>query len=81
MSAAAIAELPKLDDSSVYSLDPTILGIGSCVVCGHPEDVHEVLLTSRGPYVICHERTDDGECFRVRHSLGIALGACRGEKP
>ena len=50
---------------------------GACPVCDHPEDAHELLLTSTVSLVICHESTADGECFRVRHARGIAFGACR----
>ena len=46
---------------------------GSCPVCGHPEGLHELLLTSTICWVICHEPTEDGECFRVRHARGIAF--------
>ena len=77
MSAAGIAELPKFDEPSASAFEPVNIEAGSCAVCGHPDEVHEVLLTSTGSYVICHERTDYGECFRVRHSQGIPFGACR----
>jgi hypothetical protein len=81
MSSAAIAGLPTFDDPSASALDPANIEAGGCPVCGHSEEVHELLQTLAFSYVICHERTDDGECFRVRHSLGIALGACRREEP
>ena len=77
MSAVAIAELSKFDEPSASAFDPVRVEAGSCVVCGHPEEVHELLLTSSLSWVICHERTVEGECFRVRHSKGIAFGACR----
>jgi hypothetical protein len=81
MSAAAIAQLPKFDEPFASALDPIDIEPRGCAVCGHSEEVHELLLTSTFSYVICHERTDDGECFRVRHSQGIELGACRREVP
>ena len=77
MSAVTIAELPKFGEPSASALDPTGIESGLCAVCGHSEEVHELLLTSSVSWVICHERTDEGECFRVRHSQGIAFGACR----
>ena len=75
------AAVPRASHS--YGLSPTsetdqVGGeTGSCPVCGHPEDVHELLLTSTVTLVICHESTEDGECFRVRHARGVAFGACR----
>lgn len=48
-----------------------------CPECHHAEFLHETLLTSIGTFDVCHELTDDGECFRVRHSQGIPFGACR----
>ena len=77
MSAAAIAQSAGLDLPLPSVLDLAGSEDSSCAVCGHPEESHELLLTSTVSYVICHERTDDGECFRVRHSQGIAFGACR----
>ena len=77
MSAASLAELPKFDEPSASALDPVRIEADSCAVCGHPQEVHELLLTSSLSWVICHERTVEGECFRVRHSKGIAFGACR----
>lgn len=77
MSAVAVSELSKFDEPSASALDPIGVESGSCVVCGHSEEVHELLLTSSLSWVICHEPTDEGECFRLRHSNGIAFGACR----
>lgn len=77
MSAAAIAQSAGLDLPLPSVLDLAGLEDSSCAICGHPEESHELLLTSTVSYVICHEQTDDGECFRVRHSQGIAFGACR----
>ena len=77
MSAAALAESPALGLPFPSTDEHAGIESGACPVCGHPEEVHELLLTSTGSYVICHEQTDDGECFRVRHSLGIRFGACR----
>lgn len=50
---------------------------GLCPACGHSEVAHETLLTSTVSWVVCHESTEEGECFRVRHSEGIPFGACR----
>ena len=77
MSAAVLAESLSASVSATSSLDPVGIGSDSCAVCGHPEEVHELLLTSTICWVICHESTEDGECFRVRHARGIAFGACR----
>ncbi len=77
MSAAVLTGSPRLglpwpstDESEGIETPP-------CPVCDHPEGAHQLLLSPAGSYVICHERTDEGECFRVRHSLGIRFGACR----
>jgi hypothetical protein len=51
----------------------------ACPACGHSEFLHETILTSSGSFVICHEETERGECFRVRHSEGIPFGACQRE--
>ncbi len=77
MSAAVVAQHAGLDLPLPGVQDVTGAEDSSCAVCGHPEEGHELLLTSTVSYVICHARTDDGECFRVRHSQGIAFGACR----
>ena len=77
MSAAVLASPARFDLPSESVPDPSGIESGCCAVCGHSEEVHQLLLSSAGSYVICHERTDDGECFRVRHSLGIRFGACR----
>lgn len=77
MSAAVLAAPTRFDPPSESTLDPAGIESGACAVCGHREEVHRLLLSPAGSYVICHERTDDGECFRVRHSLGIRFGACR----
>lgn len=77
MSAAVLAESPRLG-SLVPSTDESEgIEAATCPVCDHPADAHQLLLSPAGSYVICHEPTDDGECFRVRHSLGIRFGACR----
>jgi hypothetical protein len=62
--------------------EPTTLQSGSeqadvCSACGHSGSVHEILLTSTVSGLICHESTDEGECFRARHARGIAFGACQ----
>ncbi len=77
MSAAALAESPAV--GTPFPSTDELAGIESdaCPACGHPEEVHHLLLSPAGSYVICHERTEDGECFRVRHSLGISFGACK----
>ena len=77
MTAATIAEFPALGLPLPSTNEPAGIESGACPVCGHPEEVHQLLLSPAGTYVICHERTDEGECFRVRHSLGISFGACR----
>ena len=79
MSAMALAESPSSGLSLTVDHDRVGIEVDSCGVCGHPEGVHQLLLTSAVSYVVCHEPTDDGECYRVRHSLGIAFGACRRE--
>ena len=77
MSAVALAESPPTGASPTSAPDPAAIESDSCAVCGHPEESHELLLTSTICWVICHESTEDGECFRVRHARGIAFGACR----
>lgn len=77
MTAAVLAESLSASVSPTSSLDPVGIESDSCAVCGHPEGAHELLLTSTICWVICHEPTEDGECFRVRHARGIAFGACR----
>ena len=51
----------------------------ACPACGHSGFLHETILTFSGSFVICHEETERGECFRVRHSEGIPFGAWRRE--
>ena len=77
MSAAALGESPYHRLTSTRALESVDIESGSCAICGHPEEAHELLLTSAISWVICHEPTDQGECFRVRHARGIAFGACR----
>jgi hypothetical protein len=77
VSAAVLAESPSASVSRTAPLVPVGIESGSCAVCGHTEGSHELLLTSTICWVICHEPTEDGECFRVRHARGIAFGACR----
>ncbi len=77
MSAAVLVNSMSLDLPSAAGDDLTGIETAACVVCGHPEESHRLLLTSMGTYVICHEPTEDGECYRVRHSQGIRFGACR----
>jgi hypothetical protein len=71
VSAAALAQSPPTGVSPTSALDPAGIESDSCAVCGHVEEAHELLLTSTVCWVICHEATEDGECFRVRHALGI----------
>ena len=77
MSAVAMAEPLSCELSPTSEHDQIGVGIGICIVCGHPEEAHQLLLTPTVAYVICHESTEDGECYRVRHSRGIPFGACR----
>jgi hypothetical protein len=77
VSATALAESLSASVSPTPSLDPVGIESDSCAVCGHHEESHELLLTSTICWVICHESTEDGECFRVRHAQGVAFGACR----
>ena len=77
MSAVAIAETVRFDLPRASAQDPAGVEAETCAVCGHPEEVHELLLTSTTSWVICHESTEEGECYRVRHSQGVAFGACR----
>ena len=77
MSAGVLAVPLSATVSLTPALDPVGIESDSCAVCGHPEESHELLLTSTICWVICHETTGDGECFRVRHARGIAFGACR----
>jgi hypothetical protein len=76
MSAVAVADTPALGFPTLGqdSIDDEV---DSCLSCGHPESAHELLLTSTISWVICHESTESGECYRVRHSEGIPFGACR----
>ena len=77
MSAAAVTESPRLGLPWPSTGESEGIETAACPVCDHPEGAHQLLLSPAGSYVICHEQTDDGECFRVRHSLGIRFGACR----
>ena len=76
MSAIAATDSPSLEFEA-STLGAVVEEGGVCSACGHPEGVHELLLTSTVSWLICHEATDEGECFRVRHARGIAFGACR----
>jgi hypothetical protein len=69
------------DLSPGAEFDRAGIEVDSCVVCGHPEGAHQLLLTPTVTYEICHESTEDGECYRVRHSHGIPFGACRRDPP
>lgn len=66
-----VAPDPAPSDGTVEIDQP-----GSCLACGHPEYLHEALLTSVASFLICHERTEFGECYRVRRSEGMPFGAC-----
>ncbi|MGP8077220.1 MAG: hypothetical protein ACLP78_00890 [Thermoplasmata archaeon] len=76
MSAMAATVSPSLEFEP-STLDAVVEEAGVCSACGHSEGVHEMLLTSTVSWLICHESTDEGECFRARHARGIAFGACR----
>jgi hypothetical protein len=65
----------SLSADQVYAIPSS----DACPACGHSEFLHETILTSSGSFVICHEETEHGECFRVRHSEGIPFGACQRE--
>ena len=77
MSAAAVAQSPRFGLPWPSNEESEGIEAGVCPVCDHPEGAHQLLLSPAGSYVICHEQTDDGECFRVRHSQGIRFAACR----
>ena len=81
MSAAAMAPRHSSDLSPPGEYDRAGIEADSCVVCGHPEGAHQLLLTPTVTYEICHESTEEGECYRVRHSRGIPFGACRRDPP
>ena len=79
MSAAAIlAEFLGAEPMVTDGIE-ALYGPQECPECHHTEFLHETLLTSIGAFAICHEATEDGECFRVRHSQGIPFGACRSD--
>jgi hypothetical protein len=80
VSAAALAQVMDLD-SPTWAGEASFGEVDSCPSCGHPESVHRLLLTPFGSFVICHEPTESGECFRVRHAGGIPFGACRRDPP
>lgn len=75
-SAGAIYPHPISSDQA-----DAIPSSDACPACGHSEFLHQTVLTSFGSFVICHEETGDGECFRVRRAEGIPLGACRRDPP
>jgi len=81
VSAVAMAAPLSSDLSPTAEYDRAGIEVDSCVACGHPEAAHQLLLTPTVTYEICHESTEDGECYRVRHSLGIPFGACRRDPP
>jgi hypothetical protein len=81
VSEAALAGSLSSDSSPTAEDDQVGIEVDSCVICGHPEGAHQLLLTPTVAYVICHESTEDGECYRVRHSRGIPFGACRRDPP
>ena len=78
MSAGASVDAIRPSSLSADQVD-AIPPSGACPACGHSEFLHETILTSTGSFVICHEETEHGECFRVRHSEGIPFGACQRE--
>ena len=81
MSAAAMVARLSSDLSPTAEYDQAGTEVDSCVACGHPEGSHQLFLTPTVTYEICHESTEDGECYRVRHSRGIPFGACRRQSP
>ena len=81
MSAVSMAAPLSSGFSPAAEFGQAAIEVDSCVVCGHPEGAHQLLLTPTVTYEICHESTEDGECYRVRHSLGIPFGACRRDPP
>lgn len=68
-----------MNDAEPIGADDHLAGWATdlCPACGHPEFLHETLLTPIASFLICHVSTPDGECFRARHSRGIPFGACR----
>ncbi len=76
MSAMAVVE-PYIVEFEPSTLQSAPGHADVCSACGHSESVHQMLLTSTVSWLICHESTDEGECFRARHARGIAFGACR----
>jgi hypothetical protein len=80
MSVAALTQGADFD-SPPWAVEDCYSEVDSCPFCGHPESVHRLLLTPFVSFVICHEPTGSGECFRVRHAAGIPFGACRRDLP
>lgn len=80
MSAAALTQVAALD-SPPWAVEDFVGDVATCPACGHSEPVHRLLLTPFVSIVICHEPTESGECFRVRHAAGIPFGACRRNPP
>ena len=76
MSAVALALASDLD-SPPWACEESYGEADSCPSCGHAESAHKILLTPTISFVICHEPTESGECFRVRHAEGVPFGACR----
>jgi hypothetical protein len=81
VSAAAMAARLSSDLSPTAEYNRAGIEVDYCVVCDHPEGSHQLFLTPTVTYEICHESTEDGECYRVRHSRGIPFGACRRQSP
>jgi hypothetical protein len=80
VSSVALAQVADLD-SPPWASEASDIEVDSCPSCGHPGSVHRLLLTPFASFVICHEPTESGECFRVRHAEGIPFGACRRDPP
>jgi hypothetical protein len=76
VSAVASAQVADLG-SPPWAVEASYGEADPCPSCGHPESAHKILLTPTIYLVICHEPTESGECFRVRHAEGVPFGACR----
>jgi hypothetical protein len=78
--AEPLAEAADID-SPPWASEASYGEVDSCPSCGHHESAHRLLLTPTVSFVICHEPTGSGECFRVRHAEGIPFGACGRDPP
>ena len=78
--SAAMPEGLERSDVFPFVQVPAFGEVDSCAACGHSQDAHETVLTPETSFVICHEPTRHGECYRVRHSEGIPFGACQRDR-